>query len=144
MAVPATRTPSAQTKASGLCTAPTCIASTSWYATFRARLHFVFHATHFPPEPLLVVVAADQSQRSSLRVIFFTVLLDLLGFGIVIPILPTYAEKMHASNHQIGWLMAIYSVMQLFFSPIWGRLSDRAGRRPILLISILGSCFSQL
>jgi DHA1 family tetracycline resistance protein-like MFS transporter len=92
----------------------------------------------------LVVVATDRSQRSSLRVIFFTVLLDLLGFGIVIPILPTYAEKMHASNHQIGWLMAIYSVMQLFFSPVWGRLSDRAGRRPILLISILGSCFSQL
>ena len=76
--------------------------------------------------------------------IFLTVLLDLLGFGIVIPILPLYAEKLHATDFQTGILLAIYSVMQLFFSPIWGRLSDRAGRRPVLLISILGSCGSQL
>ncbi|MGZ3407773.1 MAG: MFS transporter [Polyangia bacterium] len=76
--------------------------------------------------------------------IFLTVLLDLLGFGIVIPILPLYAEKMAATDFETGILLAIYSVMQLFFSPIWGRLSDRAGRRPVLLISILGSCGSQL
>ena len=83
-------------------------------------------------------------KRSPLAVIFFTVFLDLLGFGLVIPILPLYAKTMHASDVQIGLLLAIYSVMQLFFSPILGRLSDRAGRRPILLISILGSCGSQL
>ena len=64
--------------------------------------------------------------------------------GIVIPILPLYAEKLHATDFETGILLAIYSVMQLFFSPIWGRLSDRAGRRPVLLISILGSCGSQL
>jgi DHA1 family tetracycline resistance protein-like MFS transporter len=95
-----------------------------------------------------MVGAASQSQpRSSsagLGVIFLTVLLDLLGFGIVIPILPLYAEKLHATDFETGILLAIYSVMQLFFSPIWGRLSDRAGRRPVLLISILGSCGSQL
>src|SRR6478752_2093003 len=85
-----------------------------------------------------------QQQRSSLGVIFLTVLLDLLGFGIVIPILPLYAEKLHASDFETGILLAVYSVMQLIFSPIWGRLSDRAGRRPVLLISILGSCGSQL
>src|SRR5689334_16469082 len=85
-----------------------------------------------------------RSARSRLWVIFLTVFLDLLGFGIVIPILPLYAEKLHASDLQTGLLLAVYSVMQLFFSPIWGRLSDRAGRRPILLISILGSCGSQL
>jgi multidrug resistance protein len=91
-----------------------------------------------------VPVAAEKLQRSSLSVIFLTVLLDLLGFGIVIPILPLYAEKQHAGNFEIGILLSIYSVMQLIFSPIWGRLSDRAGRRPVLLLSILGSCGSQL
>src|SRR5437762_433845 len=91
-----------------------------------------------------MALTAEQQRLSSLGVIFLTVLLDLLGFGIVIPILPLYAEKLHASDFETGILLAIYSVMQLFFSPIWGRLSDRAGRRPILLISILGSCGSQL
>lgn len=91
-----------------------------------------------------VPAASDMQRRSSLGVIFLTVLLDLLGFGIVIPILPLYAEKLHATDFQTGILLAIYSVMQLVFSPIWGRLSDRAGRRPVLLISILGSCGSQL
>ncbi len=81
--------------------------------------------------------------RSPLAVIFLTVFLDLLGFGMVIPILPLYARDLHATDSQIGNLMAIYSVMQLIFAPIWGRLSDRAGRRPVLLISILGSCGSQ-
>jgi multidrug resistance protein len=81
--------------------------------------------------------------RSPLAVIFLTVFLDLLGFGIVVPMLPLYAEKLHASDVETGLLLAIYSLMQLFFSPVWGRLSDRAGRRPILLISILGSCGSQ-
>lgn len=82
--------------------------------------------------------------RSPLAVIFLTVFLDLLGFGMVIPILPLYASDLHASNIKIGLLLSVYSVMQLIFSPIWGRLSDRAGRRPVLLVSILGSCGSQL
>jgi MFS transporter, DHA1 family, tetracycline resistance protein len=93
---------------------------------------------------LTLAMTADTQRRSSLGIIFLTVLLDLLGFGIVIPILPLYAEKLHATDIQTGFLLAIYSVMQLIFSPIWGRLSDRAGRRPVLLISILGSCGSQL
>jgi MFS family permease len=82
--------------------------------------------------------------RPALAVLFLTVFLDLLGFGMVIPILPLYAEKLHASDLQTGFLLAIYSIMQLFFSPIWGRLSDARGRRPVLLVSILGSCGSQL
>ncbi|MSP61225.1 MAG: MFS transporter [Myxococcales bacterium] len=90
------------------------------------------------------------SVRPRLGVVFLTVLLDLLGFGIVIPILPLYAKTMLAADSQAtadfktGVLLAVYSLMQLFFSPIWGRLSDRAGRRPVLLLSIAGSCFSQL
>src|SRR5262249_30628828 len=83
-------------------------------------------------------------RRSPLAVIFLTVFLDLLGFGMVIPILPLYAKDLHATDAQVGRLLAIYSLMQLAFSPVWGRLSDRIGRRPILLLSIFGSCASQL
>jgi multidrug resistance protein len=91
-----------------------------------------------------VHMASQAARRGSLGVIFLTVFLDLLGFGIVIPILPLYAEKLHARDVETGILLAVYSVMQLIFSPIWGRLSDRAGRRPILLLSIFGSAGSQL
>jgi DHA1 family tetracycline resistance protein-like MFS transporter len=76
-----------------------------------------------------------------LIIIFFTVFIDLVGFGIVLPILPLYAEspEFRATPFEIGMLFAIYSWMQFFFSPILGRLSDRYGRRPILFFSILGS-----
>jgi multidrug resistance protein len=82
--------------------------------------------------------------RAGVAVLLFTVFLDLVGFGMVIPILPLYAESMHASDVETGFLLAIYSLVQLFFSPMWGRLSDRIGRRPVLLVSILGSSVSQL
>jgi multidrug resistance protein len=82
--------------------------------------------------------------RASLRVVFFTVFLNLLGFGIIIPILPLYAKQLHASDPQVGVLLATFSAMQLIFAPLWGRLSDRIGRRPVLLVSIMGSCLSQL
>ncbi len=80
-------------------------------------------------------------KRSPLLVIFVTVFIDLVGFGIVIPVLPFYAEgtKFGATPSQVGLLFASYSVMQLIFSPVLGRLSDKYGRRPILLISLLGT-----
>src|SRR5881396_3001988 len=78
-------------------------------------------------------------QRSPLFVLFLTVFIDLVGFGIVIPILPLYAEHFHASPIAIGWLTGIYSGMQIIFTPILGRLSDRFGRRPILLVSLAGT-----
>ncbi len=80
--------------------------------------------------------------RSPLLVIFITVFIDLIGFGIVIPVLPYYAEgtKFGATPSQVGLLFASYSVMQLVFAPVLGRLSDKYGRRPILLISLLGTC----
>jgi multidrug resistance protein len=71
--------------------------------------------------------------------VFITVLLDLIGFGMIIPQLPFYAQTFHASPAQIGWLFASYSLMQLVFAPPLGRLSDRVGRRPVLLVSIMGS-----
>jgi DHA1 family tetracycline resistance protein-like MFS transporter len=78
-------------------------------------------------------------KRSPLAVIFVTVFIDLVGFGIVIPLLPFYATRFGASPFVIGVLFASYSVMQLVFSPVLGRLSDRHGRRPVLLLSLLGT-----
>jgi DHA1 family tetracycline resistance protein-like MFS transporter len=80
-------------------------------------------------------------KRSPLVVIFTTVFIDLVGFGIVIPVLPFYAEgtRFNATPRMVGLLFASYSVMQLIFSPILGRLSDKYGRRSVLLISILGT-----
>lgn len=76
-----------------------------------------------------------------LIIIYLTVFIDLIGFGMVIPILPFYANTapFNATPFEIGMLFAVYSWMQFFFSPVLGRLSDRYGRRPILFISILGS-----
>src|SRR6185295_5624534 len=80
-------------------------------------------------------------KRSPLVVIFTTVFIDLVGFGIVIPVLPFYAEspQFNATPRTVGLLFASYSLMQLIFSPILGRLSDKYGRRPVLLISIIGT-----
>ena len=80
-------------------------------------------------------------KRSPLVVIFTTVFIDLVGFGIVIPVLPFYAEgsRFNATPRTVGLLFASYSIMQLIFSPILGRLSDKHGRRPVLLISIIGT-----
>jgi DHA1 family tetracycline resistance protein-like MFS transporter len=85
-------------------------------------------------------------KRSPLLVIFITVFIDLVGFGIVIPVLPYYAEgtKFGATPSQVGLLFASYSVMQLVFSPVLGRLSDKYGRRPVLLISLLGTALGFL
>ena len=79
--------------------------------------------------------------RSPLLVIFITVFIDLIGFGIVIPVLPFYVEgtRFNASASMVGLLFASYSIMQLLFTPILGRLSDKYGRRPILLISLMGT-----
>ena len=79
--------------------------------------------------------------RSPLIVIFTTVFIDLVGFGIVIPVLPFYAEgtAFNATPRMVGLLFASYSIMQLIFSPVLGSLSDKHGRRPVLLLSIIGT-----
>jgi DHA1 family tetracycline resistance protein-like MFS transporter len=81
-------------------------------------------------------------KRSPLSAVFLTVVVDLVGFGIVIPLLPLYAEQFGASGLQVGLLMTIYSGAQLLAAPFWGRLSDRVGRRPVLLVSLVGSTIS--
>jgi MFS transporter, DHA1 family, tetracycline resistance protein len=75
-------------------------------------------------------------RRSALAILFVIVFVDLLGFGMVIPVMALYAERLGATGAQTGWLMTGYSAMQFLFTPIWGRLSDRYGRRPLLLGSI--------
>lgn len=75
-------------------------------------------------------------------IIFFVVFIDLLGFGIVFPFLPEYARQFHISEWQVGLAIGVYSLMQFFFAPVLGRWSDKVGRRPVLLISMLGTALS--
>jgi multidrug resistance protein len=90
------------------------------------------------------VPAPAPSRRSPLVVLFVTVFIDLMGFGIVIPLLPLYAVRLHATPFSAGALIAVYSLMQLVFAPVWGRVSDRVGRRPVLLVSLAASSVSYL
>jgi multidrug resistance protein len=80
----------------------------------------------------------------ALYIVLLTVLIDLIGFGIVLPILPLWAETFGASPTEIGVLSASYSLMQVLFAPFWGRLSDRVGRRPVILVTLAGSAVSAL
>jgi DHA1 family tetracycline resistance protein-like MFS transporter len=77
-----------------------------------------------------------------ITIIFLTVFIDLIGFGIVIPLMPFYAERFGASAFTIGLLATSFSLMQFLFAPFWGRLSDRIGRRPVILIGLFGSFLS--
>src|SRR5262245_23121553 len=91
-----------------------------------------------------------RASRSALFIVFLVVVIDLLGFGLVLPLLPLYAKGYVAAifpgEGQSGWggalvglLMASFSAMQFLFAPVWGRISDRVGRRPILLVGLGGS-----
>jgi MFS family permease len=110
-------------------------------------------STSVAPEGQPVAPApAAPSNRSALFIVFLVVFIDLLGFGIVLPLLPLYATELlkplfpgddqaaHLLRGSLlGVLMASFSLMQFIFAPLWGRLSDRIGRRPILLLGLLGS-----
>lgn len=75
-------------------------------------------------------------------VIFSTVFLDLIGFGMIIPLVAIYGKHFGATGFELALLGSIYSIFQFFFSPFWGKLSDRIGRRPVLLVSLFGSSAS--
>jgi DHA1 family tetracycline resistance protein-like MFS transporter len=82
--------------------------------------------------------------KAGLATVFLTVLIDLIGFGIVLPNLAFFASEYGASAFLVGLLYSSYSVAQLFFSPLWGALSDRIGRRPVMIVSTLGSALSYI
>ena len=88
---------------------------------------------------------SPRASKSALLIVWLVVFIDLLGFGIVLPVMPRQAEPYlaglsdAAKGAVIGVLFSVFSLMQFIFSPVWGRISDRIGRRPVLLISLLGS-----
>ena len=77
-------------------------------------------------------------------VLFLIVFIDLVGFGLIIPLLPFYAERFGASPQLVTILMAVYSLMAMLAAPLWGRLSDRVGRRPVLMASMLAAALAYL
>jgi DHA1 family multidrug resistance protein-like MFS transporter len=84
------------------------------------------------------------TNRKNVWILSFTLAVVMLGFGMVIPIFPFYIESMGASGNELGLLTAISPFMQLVFAPIWGQVSDRKGRKPVLLIGVLGYGISML
>jgi MFS transporter, DHA1 family, tetracycline resistance protein len=82
--------------------------------------------------------------RAALPVLLGVVVVDLIGFGIVMPVLPYLADEYGASPFQLGLMLSAYAAAQFVFAPIWGRLSDRVGRRPVLLATIAGTALSLL
>src|SRR3954447_9736905 len=93
--------------------------------------------TEVDDKPILSPGQAET--KGALGVIFLIVLADLLGFSVIIPLLPFWARKYHASDFQVGLLFAVYSICQLIATPILGLISDRFGRRPVLIMSQVGS-----
>ncbi|QGJ71000.1 Tetracycline resistance MFS efflux pump [Planctomycetales bacterium 10988] len=93
------------------------------------------------PSSLNSPAVSHLSRKMALLVIFLTVFIDLIGFGMVLPLLPLYAEQFGTdeSGLVLGLLMSSFSAMQFLFAPWWGRLSDRIGRRPVLMIGLAGS-----
>jgi len=81
-------------------------------------------------------------KKASLLTLFLVVLIDLIGFGMILPLIPFLGKSTGASPVMVGLLMSIYSVMQFLFSPFWGGISDRFGRKPVLLFSVLGAAVS--
>src|SRR5439155_2431092 len=83
-------------------------------------------------------------QQASMPILFLIVFVDLVGFGLIIPLLPFYAERFGASPQLGTLLLAIFSLMSMLAAPLWGRLSDRIGRRPVLMASMAAAALAYL
>ncbi len=95
------------------------------------------------PEP---INGGENAPAGSFLPVIMAVFIDLLGFGIILPVLPYLVEQFPESEQAIrlGWIISAYSIAQFIFSPIWGRISDRIGRRPVILIGVGGSVLAFL
>lgn len=90
-----------------------------------------------PPVP-----GAAFSHRATLGIVFATILIDFIGFSVLIPVLPIYARRIGAGGVEVGLILTCYAAAQLLFLPAWGWLSDRIGRRPVILVSLVGTMVS--
>ena len=99
-----------------------------------------------PPSPPRAEPNASSTPQSkrALATLFDVIIIDLIGFGIVMPVLPYYAKSLDASPFVLGLLLAAYPACQFVFGPLWGRLSDRVGRRPVILVTIAGTAAALL
>ncbi|MGC8839766.1 MAG: MFS transporter, partial [Anaerolineae bacterium] len=88
--------------------------------------------------------AMPRARPGSVAILFTGLVVVMLGFGMIIPVMPFYVESMGASGRELGLLMATFATMQLLFSPLWGDLSDRIGRRPVLMLGLFGNAVAQL
>ena len=88
--------------------------------------------------------SVPRRRRSPVPIVIATVFVDIIGFAMILPLLPSYAARLGGSPTSIGILVASYSLLQLVLAPLWGRASDRFGRRPVLLIGLTGSVVSYL
>ena len=86
----------------------------------------------------------NKNNRRNLFILSFTLLVVMLGYSMAMPLLPFYIERFGVGGTELGWLMSTYSLMQLIFAPIWGVLSDRHGRKPILAVGVLGYAITLL
>ena len=80
----------------------------------------------------------NPAARKNVRILAFTLLVVMLGYGMVMPLLPFLIEQLGAGGTELGWLVSTYSLMQLVCAPLWGMLSDRTGRKPVIAIGVLG------
>ena len=85
-----------------------------------------------------------KDSKGNILILFITMIVVMLGFGMIIPILPFYIESFGASGRALGGLMATYGLMQFLFAPVWGQISDRVGRKKILLVGVFGNAIAQL
>jgi DHA1 family multidrug resistance protein-like MFS transporter len=80
----------------------------------------------------------NRANRKNLLILSFTLLVMMLGYAMAMPLMPFYIEKFGVGGSELGWLMSTYSLMQLICAPLWGALSDRVGRKPVLCAGVLG------
>jgi len=83
-----------------------------------------------------------RASRTVMLVVFTTILIDFVGFTVLIPVLPLFAERLGASGFQVALILTVYALAQLLFLPVWGWVSDRIGRRPVILFSLFGTVCS--